>query len=195
MSELNRVSSSTEAVKIVFIHHGTSISRVAIPATIDGEEYHDYGVDIETGEIWSLKGRARSGKAVKMKSRKRTRGDLDITLCKDGVKKSFLVHRIVASTLIPKIAPKGIEVSVWNKIQNSDFYKDIKNLISLEVNHIDARPDNNRPENLEWSTTQHNKKQYYKSFGEEHMQRSRDGIAKAAAKKMEEELTGELLEC
>lgn len=59
-----------------------------------------------------------------------------IILCKSGEKKSFLVHRLVASAFIPCKDP------------------------SLTVNHIDENRTNNEVENLEWCTLSQNIKMY-----------------------------------
>lgn len=53
-------------------------------------------------------------------------------LCKDGVKKTYRIHRLVADTFIPN--PLGLP----------------------EVNHIDMNKENNRVDNLEWVTRKQN---------------------------------------
>lgn len=52
--------------------------------------------------------------------------------CKDGKRKRFLLHRLVASTFIPNFNNYPI------------------------VNHIDENRQNNCVENLEWCTQKHN---------------------------------------
>lgn len=57
---------------------------------------------------------------------------LQITLRKDGVRKKFPVHRLVAKAFIPPIPDKPF------------------------VNHIDCNKQNNNVENLEWCNNQEN---------------------------------------
>ena len=59
-------------------------------------------------------------------------GYLSIVLCKDKTQKSYKVHRLVAIAFI-----------------ETDDY-------SLEVEHLNAIPDDNRVENLKWSTHDEN---------------------------------------
>lgn len=54
-------------------------------------------------------------------------GYVKVTLCKKGVTKSFLVHRLVAQAFIPKVKGK------------------------TQVNHIDCNKTNNYSSNLEWT--------------------------------------------
>jgi len=55
-----------------------------------------------------------------------------VTLCKFGIEKSVLVHRLVATAFVPNPENKP------------------------EVNHIDGNPENNFFKNLEWVTKQEN---------------------------------------
>lgn len=61
-------------------------------------------------------------------------GYLGLTLSKNGIHKSFHVHRLVAITFIPNPENK------------------------LEVNHIDLNKQNNRVDNLEWCTRLENER-------------------------------------
>lgn len=55
-----------------------------------------------------------------------------VNLCKDGKRKTFKVHRLVATAFLPN--PEGLNI----------------------INHIDGNPLNNKVDNLEWCDTLHN---------------------------------------
>lgn len=55
-----------------------------------------------------------------------------ITLCKNGKKKNFLLHRLVAETFLPN--PNNLP----------------------QINHKDENPANNNVENLEWCSSKYN---------------------------------------
>lgn len=81
-------------------------------------------------------GRVRSlkfGKTRVLRSYKDKDGYLKVNLWKDGKRKPFSVHRLVASTFI----------------HNDDESKN-------QVNHKDENKQNNRASNLEWCTAQYN---------------------------------------
>lgn len=69
--------------------------------------------------------------SIKLPSKDK-KGYLHVTLSKNGKKKTFLVHRLVAQTFIPNI-------------DNLD-----------QVNHIDGVKTNNNVNNLEWVTCKDN---------------------------------------
>ena len=80
-------------------------------------------------------GRIRSfkcGKIKFLKPRNGGNGYYIVTLCKNGIKKNFYVHRLVANAFV----------------ENPFNYK--------EINHIDEIKINNKAENLEWCTRQYN---------------------------------------
>ena len=93
----------------------------------DYEEY--YATNF--GRIWSDK--------TKTWLKQSLRGDkttnsmyLSVTLCKEGVRKSFTVHRLIALTFLPN--PNNLP----------------------QVNHKDENKMNNKVENLEWCDSQYN---------------------------------------
>lgn len=76
--------------------------------------------------------RMRSSRILKLNQKKN--GYWNACLCKDGVIKTHLVHRLVAKTFLEK--PKGM-----------DF-----------INHKNLNKSDNRVENLEWTTASANSK-------------------------------------
>lgn len=87
--------------------------------------YENYGVD-SNGNVFNT----RTGRQMKLY--KTACGYLQVSLCKDGVSKTFLVHRLVALAFIP----------------NRDNLP--------EVNHKDENKENNSVDNLEWCTHDYN---------------------------------------
>ena len=85
-------------------------------------------------QISSL-GRVKSfhrNKPLILSLKKTSLGYLDVTLSKNGVKKSFRVNRLVAIAFIPNLENKP------------------------QVNHIDENKLNNKVSNLEWVTSKEN---------------------------------------
>ena len=97
----------------------------------DGEVYEDYEVSSH-GQVRSLNYN-KTGKVQVLKPHIGKKGYLRIVLYKDGKRKRFLVHRVVAYTWIP----------------NNDETK-------TEVNHINEDKTDNRVENLEWCDRNYN---------------------------------------
>lgn len=93
---------------------------------IDGFEGH-YQVSVD-GEMKSF----HNGKERILKPGKNTNGYLTVDLYKDGKRKTFLVHRLVAQAFIPN--PDNLP----------------------EVNHINEDKTDNRVENLEWCSRKYN---------------------------------------
>ena len=87
--------------------------------------YEDYLIS-NIGRVYSKK----SDKFVKCWIN--NRGYLSITLCKNGKRKNYLIHRLIAQAFIPN--PKNLPM----------------------INHKDENPLNNNIENLEWCTSKYN---------------------------------------
>jgi hypothetical protein len=98
--------------------------------TIKG--FENYAVD-DQGNIFSLPKKTRKGIRI-LKSTVGKNGYPMLDLCKDGEIKRFLVHRLIAQTLLPN--PNNKE----------------------QVNHINGNKLDNRLENLEWNTRSENQK-------------------------------------
>ncbi len=77
----------------------------------------------------------------------RPNGYYEITLWKNGKKKNWLVHRLVAKTF-------NISKSNFKYMQNEDITHTIMD--ELEINHIDENKLNNFADNLEWCTPKYN---------------------------------------
>ena len=88
----------------------------------DIKNYEGIYAITENGEVWSYK----SKKFLKPKVK--TSGYLEVSLCKEGNKKSYLIHRLVAEAYIPN--PEGLP----------------------QVSHIDESRDNNSVSNLCWAS-------------------------------------------
>ena len=78
------------------------------------------------GNVWSYK----SNKFLKYSNN--GKGYYQISLCKDGKGKNYLIHRLVAEAYIPN--PEGLP----------------------QVNHKDENPQNNCVSNLEWCDAKYN---------------------------------------
>lgn len=67
-----------------------------------------------------------------------------VTLYKNGIKKQFRVHKLVAEAFLDK-----------NKFKKMAYENDV-DINKLEVNHIDENKENNNVDNLEWCTREYN---------------------------------------
>lgn len=94
------------------------------------KDYPNYMVS-SIGRVKSLN-YSRTGKEKILKLSKNKKGYLKVDLYKDGVRKLFLVSRLVAFAFIPN--PKGKPC----------------------IDHIDTNKENNRVENLKWVTNKEN---------------------------------------
>ena len=112
------------------------------------------GMSSDTDEIWkpipgyeeyevSNKGRVRSLKneGKQMSFVKNPKGYMRVKLCKFGKERRFLVHRLVGMAFVP-----GYDES-------------------LQINHLNGIPDDNRPENLEWCNGSRNLQHAYDVLG------------------------------
>lgn len=83
------------------------------------------------GNVKSLNWR-NTGEAKNLYLKPHRRGYLQVELAKNGIKKCFVVHRLVATAFLP----------------NDDLLP--------QVNHKDENKKNNRADNLEWCTQSYN---------------------------------------
>lgn len=87
------------------------------------------------GDVYSWgngKSFTSDGKLKYIKQSLKTNGYFQVKLFKDGVRKYYIVHRLVAKTFVPNPDNKP------------------------EVNHIDGNKQNNHASNLEWVTSREN---------------------------------------
>ena len=97
---------------------------------IEIEEFRDVPGYEGTYEVSNLGRVRRNGKILR--PRKDNWGYLQLDLYKNGIKRRFLVHRLVAQAFLP----------------NPNKYP--------QVNHRDENKSNNTVDNLEWCTSQYN---------------------------------------
>jgi hypothetical protein len=126
---------------------------IRTPLIYNQEKWHEYGVDSETGDLYSKKyGRWKkiathvSGKSPYPKS------------VLNG--KCIVQHIAVHETLNPVLpVPPGIANKDWIRTPKS-----VKKMLRhvWQVNHIDHCHTNSNPSNLEWTTQQQNVDAYHK---------------------------------
>jgi hypothetical protein len=117
---------------IKFITNMSNYKQLEIPFEFEEEEFKDienyeglYQVS-NYGRVYSLISKKF------LKTCKNNKNYLVVTLCKNGKKKNYQVHRLVAQAFL----------------ENPLNYK--------EVNHKDENPSNNHLENLEWCSASYN---------------------------------------
>ena len=132
-------------------------NQIVTPVIYNQEEYHDYGVDPATGEIYSK----RSGTWRKMSFSVSGKSPYPSGAFSYSGKVKFIVQHIaVHETLNPTIpVPPGITKSEWKATPQS-----VKKMLRhvWQVNHIDHDHTNYHPSNLEWTTAQQNVNAYQK---------------------------------
>ena len=127
------------------------------PVKYKNLEFNDYGIDDETGELWSFK--KTTPKIVKGSIH--IDGYVAVTLAdsqfdRSLVKKfskNFKLHTLVAHTLFDIPIPEGVSEELWEKTDET-----IKSACRgiFQVNHKDHDRSNYRPDNLEFVTASGN---------------------------------------
>ena len=92
----------------------------------DIKDYEGLYAITRDGKVWSYK------RKKFLKCSDNGKGYYQISLCKDGKGKNYLIHRLVAEAYIPN--PEGLP----------------------QVNHRDENPQNNCASNLEWCDAKYN---------------------------------------
>lgn len=92
----------------------------------------------DQGNVRSLNWRGSKG-TKNLWLKPHNKGYLQVELAKNGVRKTFTVHRLVANAFVPN--PDKLPV----------------------INHIDEDKQNNRAENLEWCTHKRNMEAFYEN--------------------------------
>lgn len=130
-------------------------SNIVRPAIYNGQKLHDYGVDRNTGDLYSFK----RGLPYKLAWSHRNPKNLKVSypcirLVDDSVFTTqyrggltINLHIIVHETLNPLPAPRGVSKEEWNSTPES-VKKACRGL--WIVNHIDHNKLNHHPSNLEW---------------------------------------------
>ena len=125
------------------------------PVLYKNLKFNDYGIDDETGELWSFK--KTIPKKIKQNHWPTPQGYARVVITdsqfdKKTTKKpnkTFKLHILVAHTLLDIPIPKGVSEEVWKKTDETvkSACKEI-----YQVNHKDHDKSNFRPDNLEFVT-------------------------------------------
>lgn len=148
--------------------------KIITPLLYKGKEFFQYGVDKNTGDIWSCKKRKSAAGLYTDKN-----GDTWLCLAKSQrnpknlkvsypcvrlySKENFAelynygltinVHILALETLKPCPIPRGVSKKQWKTTANT-VKKACRDL--WQVNHIDHDKQNHHPSNLEWVTAKEN---------------------------------------
>lgn len=95
------------------------------------------------GNVMGVPKSTQAGHLIRQTERTGHRGYMHVSLCKDNKKKTFSVHRLVATAFIPNVDRKP------------------------EVNHKNGNRADNRVENLEWVTRSENERHAYDQLGKQ----------------------------
>jgi len=121
---------------------------ISRPLRTNFKSYNDYGIDYNTGDVWSFKGK-EPYMLTPSKSGKYPAVTLDD-------KKNVSVHIAAFYTLNPGIEfPASVNPDEWERLPESIKYVMRQ---AFEVNHIDHDNSNYAPSNLELVTREENRK-------------------------------------
>lgn len=140
---------------------GQTTTSIVYPLVYQGVEYEDYGVCINTGNIWSKKFSNRNPcgewrALVPSVSGKNPYYKVGITTGWRE-KKTIQVHVAVHETLTDIPRPANVSQSDWDSTPRS-VKRSTRGI--WMVNHIDHDKLNYKPSNLEWVTAQGNAQAY-----------------------------------
>jgi hypothetical protein len=139
----------------IYKEYAELVNNIVTPVIYNQEEYHDYGVHRQTGDIYSK----RSGTWRKMSFCVSGKSPYPQGYFSYNGNKKFIVQHIaVHETLNPTLpVPPGISDNDWQATPPS-----VKKMLRhvWQVNHIDHCHTNYNPNNLEWTTAQQNVEAY-----------------------------------
>lgn len=131
---------------------------------IDG--YMDYRIS-STGKVESLKG----GRPILIRPKLTRAGYLSVGLYKDGKRKFFFVHRLVATAFVLNL--------------NGD----------TQVNHINGNKEDNRAANLEWCTASENSQHAFDTGLSRHLPERQQAATRAAKDASSKRVHSSVLKC
>jgi len=152
--------------------------NIVTPLLYKGQEFFQYGVDKNTGDIWSRKRRKQPTSIktnlytdknedtwLRLSEAQRNPKNLKVSYPCVGLysKEHFPdlsshsltinVHILACETLKPCPRPRGVSEKEWRTTPNT-VKKACRDL--WQVNHIDHDKQNHHPSNLEWTTAKEN---------------------------------------